>query len=145
MANRARSSDLILAQTAICRLRPPLRENAAGVERRPRSQVPRAFTCGAAVEFEKKNELWKDPLLDAYARQIVQRSDRGIPPEKKYPWSVRIASDPNVNAYTYGGGIPRPDRRHRALARDAPGGFSSRVLQRAARRRTGSLPRARFN
>jgi predicted Zn-dependent protease len=59
----------------------------------------------AAVDFEKKNELWKDPLLEAYVRQIVQRLDRGIPPEKKYPWSVRVVNDPTVNAFTFGGGL----------------------------------------
>jgi len=59
----------------------------------------------AAVEFEAENGLWKDPLLEAYVRQIVQRLDRGIPPEKKYPWSVRIVNDPSVNAFTFGGGL----------------------------------------
>jgi predicted Zn-dependent protease len=59
----------------------------------------------AAVEFEQKNKLWKDPLLEAYVRQIVQRLDQGIPPEKKYPWSVRIVNSPAVNAFTFGGGL----------------------------------------
>lgn len=59
----------------------------------------------AAVEFEKENELWKDPLLEAYVRGIVQRLDRGIPADKKYPWSVRIVNSSAVNAFTYGGGL----------------------------------------
>jgi predicted Zn-dependent protease len=59
----------------------------------------------AAVDFEKKNKLWKDPLLEAYVRQIIQRLDRGIPMEKKYPWSVRIVDSPAVNAFTFGGGL----------------------------------------
>ena len=118
----------------------------------------------AAVECEKKNELWKDPLLDAYVRQIVQRLDRGKAVRKRprgrrrgwrsarlrgpsrsstsctetlrwpTPGLLRLREHSGAGPHQAGGQdrIPRPDRRHRALVRNAPGGFSSRVVQRAA-------------
>lgn len=59
----------------------------------------------SAVEFEQKNQLWKDPLLAAYVRQIIQRLDGQVPMENNYPWSVRIVDNPAVNAFTFGGGL----------------------------------------
>lgn len=59
----------------------------------------------SAVEYEKEHKLVEDPLLQAYFRGIIQRVDGSIPEEKKFPWSVRIVNEPEVNAFTFGGGF----------------------------------------
>lgn len=54
-------------------------------------------------ELSSKNALVEDPALNAYVRGVVQRIERTRPPGA-VPIQAYIVKDPDVNAFTPGGG-----------------------------------------
>ncbi len=120
MANRARSSDLILAQTAICRLRPPLQEGEAGVEGGPRSLVPRAFTRGADFSHV--------PAESVGSRDLLIRAVAAIPPSRARGDYQHVARAPDDCSHRRPALSARPRGlrngrlRHRAKLLQAAGG-----------------------
>ncbi len=57
-----------------------------------------------AEEFEKKAKLNEDPLLNDYLTQMTQRIVKVTKP-RDFPYRIKVVNDPNVNAFTFGGGL----------------------------------------
>jgi predicted Zn-dependent protease len=57
-----------------------------------------------ARKFEDENEVWDDPLLEAYLTDMLQRLVAVAEP-KPFAYRVRVVADSEVNAFTFGGGI----------------------------------------
>ncbi|MEX2535211.1 MAG: M48 family metalloprotease [Trueperaceae bacterium] len=57
-----------------------------------------------ARNFETENEMWDDPLLEAYLTDMLQRLVAVAEP-RPFPYRVRVVRDANVNAFTFGGGL----------------------------------------
>lgn len=57
-----------------------------------------------AQEFEAKNKMWPDPLLETYLGGIVQKIVAVSEP-RSFPYRLRVVSDPTLNAFTFGGGL----------------------------------------
>lgn len=57
-----------------------------------------------ARKFEAQNKMWQQPLLEDYLTQLSQRIVAVAKP-RPFPYRVRIVADPNVNAFTFGGGL----------------------------------------
>src|SRR5215471_832896 len=55
-------------------------------------------------KFDAGNAMWDDPLLDAYVTDIAQRLVAVAKP-RPFLYRTRIVKDPNVNAFTFGGGL----------------------------------------
>lgn len=57
-----------------------------------------------AQKFETQNQIWEDMLLNAYITAIVQRLAAVARP-RPFTYSIRVVKDPNINAFTFGGGV----------------------------------------
>lgn len=57
-----------------------------------------------ARKFEAENQMWDDPLLEAYLTDMLQRLVAVAEP-RPFPYRVRVVRDANVNAFTFGGGL----------------------------------------
>lgn len=57
-----------------------------------------------AAKFEAQAPLWEDPLLDGYLTDITHRLVAVANP-RPFPYRVRVVSDPQLNAFTFGGGF----------------------------------------
>lgn len=57
-----------------------------------------------AQEFEAKNKMWPDPLLETYLGGVMQKVVAVSEP-RPYPYRLRVVSDPTLNAFTFGGGL----------------------------------------
>lgn len=57
-----------------------------------------------AKNFEAKNKMWEDPLLDAYLTELTQRIVMVSHP-RPFPYSIRVVNDGSINAFTFGGGV----------------------------------------
>jgi predicted Zn-dependent protease len=57
-----------------------------------------------AQEFEAKNKMWPDPLLETYLGGVMQKVVAVSEP-RPFPYRLRVVSDPTLNAFTFGGGL----------------------------------------
>jgi predicted Zn-dependent protease len=57
-----------------------------------------------AQEFEAKNKMWPDPLLETYLGGVVQKIVAVSEP-RPYPYRLRVVRDASLNAFTFGGGL----------------------------------------
>ena len=55
-------------------------------------------------KFEAENEMWNDPLLEAYVTAVVQRIVAVAKP-RPFAYRMRIVKSPSINAFTFGGGL----------------------------------------
>jgi predicted Zn-dependent protease len=58
----------------------------------------------SAEQFEAKNKMWPDPLLDTYLGGVMQKVVAASAP-RPYAYRLRVVSDPTLNAFTFGGGL----------------------------------------
>ncbi len=56
-----------------------------------------------AAKFEQENQVWDDPLLDAYLNGLVQRLAKVAHP-RPFNYRIRVVRDAGLNAFTFGGG-----------------------------------------
>jgi predicted Zn-dependent protease len=57
-----------------------------------------------ASKFEAENEMWDDPLLEAYLTDMLQRLV-AVADQRPFAYRVRVVRDASVNAFTFGGGL----------------------------------------
>jgi predicted Zn-dependent protease len=57
-----------------------------------------------AQQFEAKNKMWPDPLLETYLGGIVQKIAAVAEP-RPFLYRLRVVNDPSLNAFTFGGGL----------------------------------------
>lgn len=57
-----------------------------------------------AQKFDATHKMWPDPLLETYLTGIVQKLVAVAKP-RPFPYRVRVVSDPDMNAFTLGGGL----------------------------------------
>jgi len=57
-----------------------------------------------AQEYEAKNKMWADPLLETYLGGIVQKIVAVSEP-RPFPYRLKVVRDPSLNAFTFGGGL----------------------------------------
>ncbi len=57
-----------------------------------------------AQEFEAKNKMWPDPLLETYLGGVMQKVVAVSEP-RPFPYRLRVVADPSLNAFTFGGGL----------------------------------------
>lgn len=57
-----------------------------------------------ARDFEAKNKMWPDPLLETYLGGIVQKIVAVSEP-RPFPYRLRVVQDASLNAFTFGGGL----------------------------------------
>lgn len=57
-----------------------------------------------AQQYEAKNKMWPDPLLETYLGGVVQKIVAVSEP-RPFPYRLKVVSDPSLNAFTFGGGL----------------------------------------